>query len=224
MRVMRLLHKWLGLIVGLQLLIWMVSGLVFAWLDHDAVTAEHSVRARPAPRLARSASLVEPDAWLAEYTAAELIDVTLMPLLDQWVYRVRLTDRIELRRAEDGSRFAIGEAMARRLATATYGGIGVLQRVAYHATPPIEARGAGAVWQAAFDDSDRTSLFFSAADGRLVAARNTTWRWFDFFWMLHTMDYRGRDDFNNPLVILVGTGALWLGISGIMLLWRAFVP
>jgi len=221
---MRLLHKWLGLIVGLQLLVWIASGLVFAWLDHDAVAAERSVRPRPAPRLARSASLVEPDAWLAEYAAVELIDVTLMPLLDQWVYRVRLTDRVELRRAEDGLRFAIGEAMARELATATYGGGGVLQRVAYHATTPIEARGAGAVWQAAFDDSDGTSLYFSAEDGRLVAARNATWRWFDFFWMLHTMDYRGRDDFNNPLVILVGTGALWLGISGIMLLWRAFVP
>lgn len=50
------------------------------------------------------------------------------------------------------------------------------------------------------------------------------WRWFDALWMLHTMDYRGRYDFSNPLVILVSTGALWLGISGGLLLFQAFGP
>jgi uncharacterized iron-regulated membrane protein len=86
----------------------------------------------------------------------------------------------------------------------------------------VEARGAGAVWRAEFDDAARTTLYFAAHDGRLVAARNSTWRWFDFFWMLHTMDYRGRDNFNNPLVITVGTAALWLALSGLLLLFRSF--
>lgn len=44
MRFLRKLHKWLGLIVVLQLLLWTVSGTVFAWLDHHEVSAEHSVR------------------------------------------------------------------------------------------------------------------------------------------------------------------------------------
>jgi hypothetical protein len=86
----------------------------------------------------------------------------------------------------------------------------------------LEARGAGAVWEAAFDDPGRTRLYFSAEDGRFVAARNDRWRLFDVFWMLHTMDYRGRDDFNHPLVILFTTGALWLGISGVLLLLQSF--
>ncbi len=33
MRLMRVLHKWLSLILGVQLLLWTVSGLVFAVLD-----------------------------------------------------------------------------------------------------------------------------------------------------------------------------------------------
>jgi hypothetical protein len=88
--------------------------------------------------------------------------------------------------------------------------------------PVLEARGAGAVWEAAFDDPERTRLYFSAEDGRFVAARGDRWRLFDFFWMLHTMDYRGRDDFNHPLVILVTTGAVWIGISGVLLLLQSF--
>lgn len=222
MRVLRIIHKWLGLIVGLQLLLWTVSGLVFAILDHEDVAAEHVVRALPVVPLESDVRLAEPEAWLGDYTGSELVDITLVPWLDRWMYRVRFADRVELRQADDGSRFVIGEAVIRRLATATYAGTGALRTVSLLATPTIEARGAGPVWQAAFDDADRTSLYFSAQDGRLIAARNDVWRFFDFFWMLHTMDYRGRDDFNNPLVILFSTGALWLGISGALLLIRAF--
>jgi len=221
-RVLRIMHKWLGLVVGLQLMLWTVSGLVFALLDHKDVAAEHVVRALPVVLLEPNVRLVEPEAWLGDYAGSELVDIALIRWLDRWIYRVRLADRVELRQAEDGSRFEIGAAPIRRLATATYAGTGALRTVSLLATPTLEARGAGPVWQVAFDDADRTSLYFSAQDGHLVAARNEAWRLFDFFWMLHTMDYRGRDDFNHPLVILFSTGALWLGISGALLLIRAF--
>jgi uncharacterized iron-regulated membrane protein len=221
-RVLRIMHKWLGLVVGLQLMLWTVSGLVFALLDHEDVAAEHVVRALPVVLLEPDVRLVEPEAWLGDYAGSELVDISLISWLDRWMYRVRLADRVELRQAEDGSRFEIGAAPIRRLATATYAGTGALRTVSLLATPTLEARGAGSVWQVAFDDADQTSLYFSAQDGRLVAARNDAWRCFDFFWMLHTMDYRGRDDFNNPLVILFSTCALWLGISGALLLIRAF--
>lgn len=216
------MHKWLGLVVGLQLMLWTVSGLVFALLDHEDVAAEHVVRALPAVALAPDVRLAEPGTWLGDYAGSELIDITLMPWLDRWMYRVQLTDRVELRQADDGARFMIGETAIRRLATATYAGTGALRTISLRTAATLEARRAGPVWQAEFDDPEQTSLYFSADDGRLVAARNDAWRFFDFFWMLHTMDYRGRDDFNNPLVILFSTGALWLGISGALLLIRAF--
>lgn len=222
MRVLRILHKWLGLIVGIQVLLWTVSGLAFAWLDHGEVQAEDKACTPLARPLRRDIALAEPQHWLHEYRGAAIADITLAPLLDRDVYRIRLNGRTELRRAEDGARFAIDEAWARRLADAHYAGRGAMRAVSLHASPTIEARAAGPVWEAAYDDPERTSLYFSAEDGRLVAARSDAWRWFDVFWMLHTMDYRGRDDFNHPLVIAATTGALWLGISGVFLLIRAF--
>jgi Na+-transporting NADH:ubiquinone oxidoreductase subunit F len=36
------------------------------------------------------------------------------------------------------------------------------------------------------------------------------------------MDYQGRDNFNNPVVITFGTAALWLSLSGLLLLFRSF--
>lgn len=220
MRLMRVLHKWLSLIVGAQLLLWTVSGLVFALLDHDQVTAHDSLRETAAIVLDADEQLIEPAKLIAG--SPRPLDVTLFPLLDDWYYGLRFADRVELRRASDGAPFAISEPVVRALAAARYAGPGTLQSVALRQPPLLEAREAGTVWEAAFNDREGTSLYFSADDGHLVAARNDTWRLFDFFWMLHTMDFRSRDDFNNPLVILFATGALWVGFTGLILLLQVF--
>jgi uncharacterized iron-regulated membrane protein len=219
---LRKLHKWLGLVVGLQLLLWTVSGFVFAWLDHHEVSAGHSVRAHEPSELPSTMAVAEPAVWLGQYPPGQLYELRLTSLLDVPVWRIELADRVELRRAEDGLRVQLTEPLVRRLALVHYVGDGQLLALTYQATPGIEARKEGPVWQARFNDTKRTALYFAADDGRLVAARNSTWRLFDFFWMLHTMDYAGRDDFNNPLVISAATCALWLALSGVLLLTRSF--
>lgn len=222
MRTLRLLHKWLGLIVGLQLLLWTVSGFVFAWLDRGDVEASGSVAAGSAPVLPSEAALLEPAELFGKNEFGALPVAELAAVGDTWVYRLRFADRVELRRADDGAPLAIDEPLIRRLAAERYAGKGVLRAVIWHAGASPEVRATGATWEASFADADRTSLYFSAADAAFLAARNDAWRLYDFFWMLHTMDYRSRDDFNNPWVILLATGALWLGVSGALLLLQSF--
>lgn len=221
MRLMRLLHKWLSLVVGLQLLLWTVSGLVFAFLDHDDVSAAGSLRSSPAALLPSTARIADPGPILAARRDGP-VDLTLLALGSRWVYRLKFGGRIELLRAEDGAPFAVTEPLVRELAAARYAGTGTLKYVALRQPPVLESRDAGAVWEAAYDDPDRTRLYFSAEDGRFVAGRNDAWRLFDLFWMLHTMDFRGRDNFNNPLVILFASGSLWVGFTGLLLLLQVF--
>jgi uncharacterized iron-regulated membrane protein len=221
MNFLRKLHKWLGLLIGIQLVLWAVSGLVFAWLDHHEVMAEHSVHPPEPAVLGGQQALAEPSAWLDEYAGQEIYEIRLVSLLDQWFWRVETADGVELR-GGDGRVFALGEALVTRMAREHYKGNGKLVSVAFQPASGLETRGAGAVWQARFDDSGQTTLYFAADDGRLEATRNSAWRLFDFFWMLHTMDFEGRDNFNNPLVIAAGTGALWLSLSGLLLLTRSF--
>ena len=222
MRFLRKLHKWLGLIVGLQVLLWTVSGLVFAWLDHHEVSAEHSTHSPEPPVLTRATALAEPATWLPGLAAGAVLEVRLESLLDRWVWRVETVDGVMLRSVETGEPLEINEEIVRQLAQQRYVGEGRLASAAFHPTATLETRDSGASWEARFDDDKGTTLYFAAEDGRLVETRNGTWRLFDFFWMLHTMDYKGRDDFNNPLVITFGMAALWLSLSGFILLFRSF--
>lgn len=219
MRVLRKLHKWLGLIVVLQLLLWTVSGTMFAWLDHHEVSAEHSVKNVEPPMFDPSVALVEPPTWAA---SDELQEVRLTSLLDRWVWRVETNTGVKLLSATTGEPLQMTEQLIRDLAARQYTGTGKIASVMFHPAATIETRDSAATWEARFDDERATTFYFSADDGRLVEARNDTWRLFDFFWMLHTMDYRGRDNFNNPLVITVGFAALWLALSGFILLFKSF--
>jgi uncharacterized iron-regulated membrane protein len=217
---LRTLHRWVAIFVGLQLVLWTVSGAVFAWLDHHEVQGENLVTPPPAGTLTPDARLAEPADWVDAIPRQPITELRLISLAGEWLYRLEMQDGVELRRAVDGKRMTLDEPWVRRLAIERYRGDGRLGAVTYLATPTLESRGFGATWQAAFDDSHDTSLYFSAADGALVATRTDAWRLFDFFWMLHTMDYVGRDDFNHPLVILAASAALWAAVTGLLLLAR----
>jgi uncharacterized iron-regulated membrane protein len=219
---LRKLHKWLGLLIAVQVILWAASGVIFAWLERADVSAADSVRQVEPAVLLPAAVRTEPTAWLESDPQQDLYDVRAVSLADRWVWRVELRDRVELRSIEDGAPVTLDEAWVRRLALAGYAGNGALVATALQREPDIESRAKGPVWRAQFDDPQRTALYFAADDGQFIAARNASWRLYDFFWMLHTMDYTGRDNFNNPLIVTIGMAALWLSISGIVLLTRSF--
>jgi Na+-transporting NADH:ubiquinone oxidoreductase subunit F len=220
---LRKLHRWVALVVGAQVLVWTGSGLAFAWLDHHDVTGE-ALAVAPAPRpLPDGATVLDPGRLPIASATPTVASLELRELDDTWVYRITTREgQVSLLRASDGVPFDIDAARARRLAASHYRGAGRLERVRRQPAGTLETRGLGPTWQATFDDDLDTRLYFSTDDGALVAVRTDTWRLKDFFWMLHTMDYRGRDDFNNPLVVTAGAAAAWVGMTGIWLLLRVF--
>ena len=69
-------------------------------------------------------------------------------------------------------------------------------------------------WRLDLDDTDNTHIYVDASTARITARRNDAWRRFDFFWMLHTMDYSSRDDFNTPWLIIFASLGLFSVLSG----------
>ncbi|MEM7457274.1 MAG: peptidase M4, partial [Planctomycetota bacterium] len=55
-------------------------------------------------------------------------------------------------------------------------------------------------YRVTLDHATNPSIYISANRGTVTTRRNNQWRLFDFFWMLHTMDYQGRDNFNHWLL------------------------
>jgi hypothetical protein len=225
MRFLRMLHKWLSVLIGLQVLLWLVSGLVMSLLDASAVSGEDLMAHEPdvGELITPDAAFVEPQRILAALPGQSVRTIEIRRQLGYWVWRAQTDAGIRLFDARNGAPLTVGEREVRRVAEAGYFGDGRIVAAALLTEPTLEARGQPLpLWRVTFDDDRRTRYYISADDGRILGRRNDLWQVFDLFWMLHTMDYVGRDDFNTPWVIAAAFGALWLAISGVLLLVRSF--
>lgn len=222
---MRALHRWIGLVLGVQLLLWMLSGLVMGLLPHHLVTGKHyrTAEARPTPLEQYSDELQNIENKLAAFSKEPILSISLKEFEHTPVYRVVRASGATLYDAQTAQTIEISEAVARRVAKADYPGAAKISSVSHLERPSLATRAhKDAVWRVNFDDAERTSLYISANDGRVLERRNTYWRVFDFFWMLHIMDYQNRSDFNNALVIIASLILLWMAISGLLLWWDSF--
>jgi len=57
-----------------------------------------------------------------------------------------------------------------------------------------------------------------ARNGRIAAVRTGTWRFYDFVWGLHIMDWKNHENFNSPWLLGFAIGGLMLWIGGATLL------
>lgn len=215
---MRKLHKWFGLLLALQFVVWMASGLVMSLLDHDEVRGDH--HRASASRVAQPwpAGLLDPLDVLRRAGGGALSLETSW-LQDRPVYRLSDGGSSWLIDAQRGGRVEIDAATAAAIAEADYKGSGTAGTPLPMLTDSLEFRGhARPMWRIDFHDDDATTLYVSGQDGRVVARRNTASRIFDIAWMLHIMDYEDREDFHHPLVLIAAVGGLWIALTGAWLL------
>lgn len=219
MPLMRKLHKWISLLVGLQVLLWLISGLVISLLDPAMVSGvQWRVTTQPLPKIIPPERLLEPFELLPNQLEGAL-DIRLLVHNTRAVYRIRYAGSEVLLDANDGASLAVSEADALALARQDFTGEGEPVAVTAGIAPGRETRNhQGPYWRVNFSDNARTSIYISVASGEILERRNDYWRIHDFFWMLHIMDYDQREDFNNLLVIGVALVSTWLGISGAVLL------
>lgn len=217
-RWIRLLHRWTGLLLAAQFVLWMSSGVVMSLLDQAAVEgqahqAEPTTSPKPWPSGLRS------PVQIAVAVGSPLHSLEATWLLDRPVYRWMTESAAGLVDASSGRPLPIDAIAALALAKLDYIGEGTPGTPERLAKATLEVRGhQGPIWRVPFVDADDTTLYVSAQDGKILERRNRHWRLFDVFWMLHIMDYTGRKNFNNPLVVMAAFAGVWIALSGIWLL------
>jgi Na(+)-translocating NADH:ubiquinone oxidoreductase F subunit len=218
----RKLHKWLGLIIGVQMLVWLITGMLISVVDQRTVSGGSTrLPAGERPPLAQFQPLY-PARQLPISTDA-LQQIKLTSVLAYPVYRVVYQGKPSLFDARTGDEFIIDQALAEQIARNSYRGEGELTGSERLDQGSEDMRGvSGAMWQVNFDDPLATRAYISAVDGRLLAHRNNRWALVDFLLMLHFMDYMRNDSFNTPQAIVFGFGALWLAISGLLLVFSSY--
>ncbi len=218
-------HRVIGYVIGLQVLLWTSGGVVMSWFDIETVRGEHNIRVQE-PHTLPSAEMLLP---ISHVLSENVTTVKLGYLLDEPVYNVVYGDESNaIFSAITGEALTpLGEDMATVIAMADFAKVDFTSE-AVPETRLIEQtnneyRGAVPVWQVSMHDDEGTIIYISPTEARVVGRRNNVWRLYDFFWMLHIMDYENRTDFNNILVQIASFIALLFTITGGYLIYFRLV-
>ena len=213
----RKLHKWLGYLLALQILAWLLGGLIMSAIPLEKVHGKHLATRTLNNSFTQADYIASLDDIASQ--VANPTQIIFESFLTTPIITVTNKDEqqsfngITGRPFEPPTKIQItANAKAHLLINAQPVSTLLLKQgtreVGYKSN----------IWQVQFDDTFNTTLYLSANNGKVVTVRSTLWRIFDFFWMLHIMDYDEREDFNNPLLISFAATSVLFCLSGILLL------
>lgn len=209
-------HKWLALLMAIQILFWFVSGLFFAIAPIEQVRSEHMKATTPVAdvEIGMAAAGLQ---RIADAAPGEKIEIRTMlgrtvALVSPREERPRLYDLSTGRQISP-----LPARLAVQIAEADYVGDLRAAEVSLVTEESTEYRAALPAWRVDFEDEANRSLYVAQDTGAVTARRSTLWRTFDFLWSLHIMDFENHEDFNTPLLIGATALSLVMILAGIVL-------
>ncbi|WP_394990741.1 hypothetical protein [Emticicia sp.] len=229
-------HRWMGVILGIQFLLWTVGGLYFSWSNMDEVHGDHQ-KAHIHP-LEANLSLVNPQNIISQIKAKDSInyifEMRLVQVLGEPHYQIIYSKehdrgkKIQLANAQTGIlRAALSKDEAVNIAKINFSDDATVKQIEYLTTTnghheyresPLPA------YAVTFNHPSNTTVYVSTELGTVQKFRNNKWRIFDFLWMMHTMDYQTRDNLSNWLLRAFSVFGLLTIFSGFTLFFVSQKP
>lgn len=226
-RLLRKSHRYIALIVGLQLFLWSIGGFYFSLFpineihgDHykkENVTVDWSELNNVQSYASVFSSLTRNDIVISDILNMQLVNapvgflyrITLKSKKQLWVnpFSALLQDRLTEREI-----FQLSSKLLNLSDEPV--SITLIEQVAID----HEYRGKPLpVYQLNFNDSEGLTAYIEPYSGEILSLRTNKWRIFDFLWMLHVMDYETRDNFHHLLLQIFALLAVITSLTGIVL-------
>ena len=211
-------HRYLGLFLGIQFLLWTISGLYFSWTNIDEIRGEHLINKNV--KLKDFSELISPSKLNeSNIKSIELRNISGVPY--SWInnanlynaYTGNLKQSITKKEAVDIAK----QSLVKGLEIKSINYISTVDKHHEYRSKLLPA------YVISFKDSRNIKAYVSSLDGKFQTVRHRNWRWFDFLWMAHTMDYESRDNFNNTLIRIFSLLGLITVLSGFTL-WVTSSP
>jgi len=209
-RRLRRWHRLIAIATSIQLLLWTLSGLFFAFVDIDYVRGhQFKVPARPVALDLTQFAVTEFDAQhlvVRERLPGEMLVGVYSESGLQWL-------------DQNG---ALAQALTAEEALALGATRTVMtpNRSEWVDQPEVGSEYRGAplpLWRLWESDVPDRVAYMDALSGEVLAVRHGAWRWWDFLWSLHIMSYTDRDTIGTWLLKVFSVMALITAVLGVWL-------
>ena len=204
--------------MGIQFLFWTISGLYFSWTNIDEIRGEHLINKNV--QLKDFSELISPSKLNeSNINSIELRDISGVPYY--WINNVNLynayTGNLKYSITKNEAIDIAKQNLVKGLEIKSINYISTVDKHHEYRNKLLPA------YVISFKDKKNIKAYVSSLDGKFQTVRHRNWRWFDFLWMTHTMDYESRDNFNNTLLRAFSLLGLITVLSGFTL-WFTSSP
>ena len=222
-------HRYLGFFIGIQFLLWTIGGLYFSWTNIEEVRGSHLRKKSETIKI--DAPLLSPQNIIDQINqpgeSFGIAKIQLIEILEKPFYEMKFQtgdkQRLVIANAVSGEiRTSVTKEEAEKIAVTALINPLKIKETLYLNKENMSGHhefrsGALPVWAVTFDSPDDLTVYVGAENGQIGSFRTNEWRVFDFLWMLHTMDYKERDNINNYLLRAFSVLGIITILSGFIL-------
>ena len=193
----RKIHRYLSIFIAIQLLLWTVSGIYFAFNKIEMVRGEQY-------RLP-----LETEYRIFKRLGQEIIETNNNGVKTYSSHPQNFP--VDMLLPEEAITIAKEKTSLNPVS------VSLIEKV----ERGIEYRGRRLpIYKVSTDTDDGINIYVDSMTGDIAAIRSDSWRVWDLLWALHIMDYQDRDNINNLLLKIFSVLALVSSITGIVLFFK----
>lgn len=214
--IVRNIHKYLSFFISIQLLLWTISGIYFAFNKIEDVRGEQY---RLQPLATYSLKKIE-------FEIPDALSLAIKKRLDKTIIKASTKagmryfdengDPLQPISFDEAKKIVAKNTLLRPIAVEQINESKKASEYRGRQLPihKVTARNA--------DEKD-INVYINIYSGEIVAIRSTQWRVWDLMWGLHIMDWQERDNIDNLFLKVFSILALISAISGVILFFKANV-
>jgi len=193
----RKIHRYLSIFIAIQLLLWTVSGIYFAFNKIEMVRGEQY-------RLP-----LETEYRIFKRLGQEIIETNENGLKTYLTH----PDKLPVKNLLPEEAITIAKEKTSLIPIE----VSFIEKE----ERGVEYRGRRLpIYKILTDTKDDINIYLDPITGDIAAIRSDSWRAWDLLWALHIMDYQDRDNINNILLKIFSVLALISSITGIILFFK----
>ena len=212
-RNVRVLHKYFSLIVSVQLMLWTISGIFFAFNKIELVRGEQY-------RLTESFPVNFNE---VKFSRSDVQQVKAINRLGEIIFVVSGSKSTEYLDSFGApvNKLNKSEVFEIVSSSSTLKPIDLEEITEFSKGSEFRGRNLPLYKVTSLNDKDKKiNLYLNVFSGEITAVRSLQWRIWDLMWGFHIMDWQTRDKINNIFLKIFSILALVSSISGIMLFFR----
>ena len=211
--IVRNTHKYLSFFISLQLFLWTISGIYFAFNKIELVRGEQY-------RLTESFPVNFNE---VNFSRSDVYQIKAIKRLDEIIFVVNASKGTEYLNAlgTPVSKLSKSEVFEIVSSSSTLEPIDLEEISESSKGSEFRGRDLPLYKVTSINDKDKKiNLYLNVFSGEITAVRSLQWRIWDLMWGFHIMDWQTRDKINNIFLKIFSILALVSSISGILLFFR----